>query len=94
MILSVAAIVGNIALPPARFDHEPDGRVLVYQYTLAQIEQQCRDANLVACWYRLGDTCIVILPIVGPGGVSLNDRALLRRHEYGHCNGWTKEHEE
>lgn len=93
MILAVAAIVGTIALPPARFDREPDMRVLVYEYTLEQVEQQCHGA-VVACSYRFADLCIVILPIVGPGGVNLNDRALLRRHEYGHCNGWTKEHEE
>ncbi len=92
MILAVIAIIGNIALPPARFNHEPKN-VLVYEYLLSQVEIQCQLPSVVSCAWSFGDLCIIILPIVGPGGVNLRNRMLLRQHEYGHCNGWSKDHE-
>ena len=50
--------------------------------------------DTMSCAIRLGDgACIEILPRVGPGGVSARDRALLQRHEDGHCNQKTPSHE-
>lgn len=92
MILAVSTIIGNIILPPIRFDYEPNKCILVYEYKLNRVETECH-GNFAACSYNLSDLCIVILPIIGPGGVSLRDRMLLRQHEYGHCNGWSKDHE-
>lgn len=92
--LTVAAIIGPILLPPAALDHEPTIQLSVREYPLAQVAGECHLPGVVACSFIIGDVCFVTLPKIGPGGVSLRDRALLRRHEYGHCNGWTKEHEQ
>ena len=95
---SVAAIIGSILLPPPALDHKPNGAVGVYEYPLAEIEAQCRklgpmEPNTLACALRFSaGECVEILPHVGPGGVSIRDRALLRRHEDGHCNQERPDH--
>lgn len=89
----IGAIVGAILLPPVALDHDPM-RVMVREYPLAQIAVECRINYAAACAIPMDGLCIVILPKMGPGGVSARDRDLLRRHEYGHCNGWTAGHEQ
>jgi hypothetical protein len=99
LALAILSMIGpaaraDILLPPERFDHPyPDTRV--QEMSLQEVEQTCdmenRHSGIMACvlfWssYKVGDTCIQVLPVIGPGGVSLRDRALLRRHEDGHCN--------
>lgn len=88
----IGAIVGAILLPPAALDYEP-ARVMVREYPLAQVAIECGIDYAAACSHPMDGLCIVILPIIGPGGVSIRDRDLLRRHEYGHCNQKHPSHE-
>lgn len=87
-----------IALPPAIFDHAYAGPVIERRVSAAEVERMCRVTDAEACTlFRpnfAGDTCFIITPVVGIGGVSQSAYELLRRHEIGHCNGWSDKHED
>lgn len=101
MDIITAAVVGSILLPPATIDHPPPATMLVVvrEYPLEQVGAACValgqiEPGALACSLRLGEgACIQILPKIGPGGVSTRDRALLKRHEDGHCNQERGSHE-
>jgi hypothetical protein len=81
-----------IPLPPAEFDHPAPNMVVEY-LSADKIAEQCGNQGKAAACVLMkpnfvGDKCFVLLPAVGPGGVSQRTQDLLRRHENGHCNGW------
>ena len=83
-------------LPPAKFDRPYTGKLTILKpddYALIRVV--CSDAaDPIACAFRTYDTatgetlsCLILL---GPK-VHDDERAL--RHEMGHCNGWSNDHE-
>lgn len=91
--IAATAVVGAILLPPPELDHEPTIPVSVRTLPLAEIAEACRIDYAYACTLNLGGVCFVTLPNVGPGGVGARTLALLRRHEWGHCNQDHPSHE-
>lgn len=81
--------------PPAIYDHPYSGPVIERIVTAAEVERMC-GGNIQACilfkpnFY--GDSCFVVLPVVGRGGTNQRSQNMLRRHEIGHCNGWGLDH--
>ena len=85
-----------VPLPPPEFDHEYKGRLTIAKldnYRL--IRAVCEDnPDAIACSFRIYDSttgapisCLIML-----GPMTHDDERVLR-HELGHCNGWTNEHE-
>jgi hypothetical protein len=93
---SPAIIPSHIPLPPVEFDHEYVGRLTVLKEpTYNLIRHVCSNtANAIACSYRTYDSAtganISCLVMLGPD-VHENEQVL--KHEIGHCNGWSNEHE-
>jgi hypothetical protein len=91
------ALPPYVTLPPAKYDGEYRGGQLIVtkwnDYSLIQLI--CKDTpNAVACSYKTYDpisgkliSCLIML---GPAAHN-NERVL--RHEIGHCNGWSDNHE-
>jgi hypothetical protein len=86
----------HVPLPPPEFDHEYKGRLTIAKldnYRL--IRAVCEDnPDAIACSFRIYDSttgapisCLIML-----GPMTHDDERVLR-HELGHCNGWTNEHE-
>jgi len=79
-----------VDLPPPQFDVPYAGKVIELRLGWDELETYCH-GKFYAC---MKDTfikhgiCIIALPKLGPGGVSLYTFLRLRRHEIGHCNGW------
>jgi hypothetical protein len=90
------ALPARIALPPAKYDGEFKGQVVITKWNdYSLIQNVCRDTpNAIACSYRTQDTAsgkpISCLIMLGPA--AHNNPAVLR-HEIAHCNGWTNAHE-
>ena len=89
------AVYSDVRLPPKQYDdHAFAGTIQRHQFSASQVDAECRKYGLTgpavqACAVRLGDdSCIVIMPWQGIGGVGARTWALLDRHERGHCNGW------
>jgi hypothetical protein len=88
-------ILPHVALPPAEFDHEFTGKlVILREDTHAFLRHVCRDVpNAIACSYRTYDSisgetlsCLIML-----GPEAHNDERVMR-HEMAHCNGWPGDH--
>lgn len=83
-------------LPPVQFDHPYNGMVIEMTMTAEQVAMVCKNPLAEACTIIgpnfPGDKCFIVIPKVGPGGVSQRTQTLLRRHEVGHCNGWGSNH--
>ena len=86
---------GYIPLPPAEFDHEYKGQLVVTKWNdYSLIQLICKETkNAIACSYRTYDSvsgetlsCLIML-----GPVAHNDERALR-HEMAHCNGWPGDH--
>lgn len=104
MPLLAALATLTIVLPPAKYDHTP-AVPPAYQFITAEAMQLIcfRDGPLVySCTRRnrLG-WCDEYLPdITDPNWPEFRDKkmdeddvAMLKRHEDGHCNGWSANHE-
>jgi hypothetical protein len=81
-----------VDVPPAEFAH-PAPNVVLEILPAAKIAEQCGNGGKAEACVLMkpnfkGDKCFMLLPSVGPGGVSQKTQDLLRRHENGHCNGW------
>jgi hypothetical protein len=89
-------ILPRVSLPPAEYDHPYAGKLTVLKEdTYNFIRHVCRDTvRAIACSYRTYDSAtganISCLIMLGPGTWS-DERVL--RHEIGHCNGWSNNHE-
>lgn len=83
-------------LPPVQYDHPYDGPVIEIVLPAAEVARRCGGENIEACTlFRpnfKGDKLFIVLPKVGPGGVSQRQQDVLRRHEIGHGNGWGDNH--
>jgi hypothetical protein len=93
----IVPVPTHIPLPPAEFDHPYEGKLTILRednYNF--LRHVCRDAtpNAIACNYRTFDSVtgqnISCLIMLGPD-VHENEQVL--KHEMGHCNGWSNDHE-
>ena len=86
-----AAALKPVPLPPAEFDREYKGQLVVTKFNdYSLIRMICKDTpNAIACSYRTYKVAtgapISCLIMLGPKAHD-DERAL--RHEIGHCNGW------
>jgi hypothetical protein len=85
-----------IPLPPAEFDHEYKGQLIITKWNdYSLIQMICKETtNAIACSYRTYDSisgkpisCLIML------GPLAHDNARVLQHEIGHCNGWSNKHE-
>jgi hypothetical protein len=93
----VAPALKLTLLPPVKYDHEyRGGQIIVTRWhDYAMVRTMCRDnPTAIACSYRVIDkatgedvSCLIAL-----GPAAWNDERTLR-HEIGHCNGWSDQHE-
>ena len=85
-----------VALPPLEYDHQYTGKLTILkQDDYLLIRELCRDVpTAIACSYRVYDiasgTTISCLIMLGP---KAHDDPNALRHEMGHCNGWSNNHE-
>lgn len=89
--------------PPARYDHEYDGDLTLFQLPQAEVANLCEEVFDAAgfpveasqtqrgCSWQRGDSCFVVTIDTTYSG-STPDAVL--RHELGHCNGWPYTHPE
>lgn len=83
-------------LPPVIYDHVPATPYTVQRMIASEVEGACQTLGAVpgslACAWRTKIGCTVIMPVVGPGGVTQRSFDIFLRHEFGHCNGWPSNH--
>jgi hypothetical protein len=95
-IPAMMPIMPRVALPPVEFDHQYAGKLTVLKEdNYVFIRHVCKDTpNAIACSFRTYDSVsgetISCLIMLGPETWE-DERAM--RHEIGHCNGWTNDHE-
>jgi hypothetical protein len=83
-----------ILLPPPPYDHPYTGPVTVIELSAPDVAIACGNPDAQACVYlKAPGGPMMILPKIGPGGVSARTRDLLRRHENGHLNAGVMGHE-
>lgn len=88
--LAMALMIGGIAMPPAKYDHEPRRPYSVHyvdqmtanQVCASKLREAARGSNIWGCAVPLMNT-IFVLETLPP-----NKRKLVLRHERGHLNGW------
>lgn len=84
-LLTTPALASGIAMPPARYDHEPAKHYGVIPASQARLNSLCKPPpgmKAVGCTVA-AMRMIYILDTLGP-----KKRALVLRHERGHINGW------
>jgi hypothetical protein len=92
----IAPALKPVPLPPVEFDREYKGQLVVTKFNdYSLIRMICKDVpTAIACSYRTYKTTtgepISCLILLGPKAHD-DERAL--RHEIGHCNGWSNNHE-
>jgi hypothetical protein len=96
-ILCGQGLSTTLVLPPAQYDKTYHGTVfLTYAGSKADVRDLCKrpdDPYALACSYAMGSKCIII---IGPKkdieeqGLTVD---IAMRHELGHCNGWSGNHE-
>src|SRR3989442_7646776 len=83
-------------LPPAEFDKPYTGKLIIRRFeTEEEIERICKGSAKYACAARVADGSACYL-FVGNDNVLKRNHVpyeFMLRHELGHCNGWTKDHE-
>jgi hypothetical protein len=83
-----AAAVPGTVLPPPEFDHTPTIPFEEFVPDVPQVTAACWAQGLdqqhlwAGCATRAKGTCTIFRI----------DNARVRRHEYGHCNGWPPDH--
>lgn len=80
------AIYSRVEEPPAQFDHPCEHTEVDLPST--GVDAVCGRENMACIFLDAPGGPIVVLPKIGPGGVSKWMQDLLRRHEIAHCNGW------
>jgi hypothetical protein len=79
--------------PPIEFDQPFPGVVIEHMLPARQAQEICGGGRRLACMlHRHGSVCHIVLPRVEEGLVTVQQQALIRRHEIGHCNGWPADH--
>ncbi len=76
-----------ILSPPAVYDHPYVGPLIEWVMPAPKVDALCRalggavrGEQYQGCQFKLGDHCFIV--------VAEHVRALARRHEIAHCNGW------
>jgi hypothetical protein len=83
-----APMIPMAPIPPVEFDGPYKGRLTVTNLEdYGIIRYICKNPTAVACAIHTWGDCLILL---GPGTWS-NKEVL--RHELGHCNGWSNNHE-
>src|SRR5262245_38651322 len=82
---------------PPEFARPYDGELVIEFGTSEQVAKRCGHPFAMACVLIMpnfkGDRCYIVLPLVGPGGVSAATQKFLKeKHEEPHCNGWPADH--
>lgn len=89
--------------PPARYDHAYTGKLLLQKLPQAKVQKACqwlfarygmKDTTSFqqhGCAKAFPDSCIVIT--IDKTYMGATPAAVLR-HELGHCNGWSGDHED
>jgi hypothetical protein len=83
-----AEVVSGTVLPPTVYDHVPSMPIEEHVLSFEQVTAKCRQLGLdqhltwSGCANRDTGTCVIY---------RVAD-ARVRRHEYGHCNGWAPNH--
>jgi hypothetical protein len=86
--LSAPLIPNVIPMPPPEFDTPYKGKLTVTNMEdYGVIRFICKSTSAVACTVHTWGECLILL---GPGTWSNKD---VMRHELGHCNGWSNNHE-
>jgi len=83
-------------LPPAEYDKPFTGKLIIRRFeTEEEIAQICKGTSRVACTARSIDHKTCYLFIANDDVIRRNrgSYAFTVRHELGHCNGWTQNHE-
>lgn len=89
--------------PPTRFDKPYEGVLIEHALPKGQVESYCqklfswssgrkvaRDNKLLGCAVNRPGFCVIVY-IDKPHGFYMPE--VIRRHEIGHCNGWSGDHE-
>lgn len=91
--------------PPSRYDHAYTGQMVVHRVPVGQVDEACISlytkhdrmawrwqvkANQHGCSFVQGSVCEVVIPT---GPIMKATPIAILRHETGHCNGWSGEHE-
>jgi hypothetical protein len=82
-------------LPPPEYDKPFTGKLTIRRLeTEEEVFRTCKTSR-VACAWRVADGSACHLLIVNDKVIRSNHGswAFTLRHELGHCNGWTQEHE-
>jgi hypothetical protein len=90
LVLFIGPRVYEATRPPARYDHAHRGADVRY-VSHEEALRLCGPAHprntsgVIACAFNTVRPCVIV---IGPGEL----RGVLR-HEEGHCNGWSANHE-
>jgi hypothetical protein len=81
-----APIGWSLIEPPARFDHPYAGQHTIKYVAESETRSRC---NGIGCSYIESGECTTYIATD-----SVIPASMILRHEIGHCNGWTKAHED
>jgi len=98
--VSAAAFAGDrkyYVLPPAEYDHPYKGQLT---WQMARDQQQVRDIcpeskfalGALACSLRYPNSCMIVIVRDDEIKKAGFPPDLIKRHEIGHCNGWSSDH--
>lgn len=85
MIAILLAAGLSVEPPPPGYDRPFPGMAVQFA-SPGQIRRWCGSPRAVACAYKAGDRCTILLPHGTPAG------SPLYRHERAHCHGWSGRH--
>jgi hypothetical protein len=103
MMLSVPVLVHSLPLPraqqekllpPAEYDHDYDGELLLVRMAAEDISIVCKRALApgqtltLGCSQSIGRSCRVMIAKDEELKQHGLDYDIVYRHEVGHCNGW------
>ncbi len=90
----------TILLPPPQYDHQPTIPVIEQVLAASEVQRICFD--LVAKWNGAAEANMRrgIGGWHGCSGIAKDGKCYVwriddddvRRHEFGHCNGWARDH--
>lgn len=94
MLIATAALADD-SYPPARYDHEFNGQLIVRNVSTEELYRVCNQrpspfGRLLACSYPPGQfgmpkhRCIIFMGDASHPGIF--------EHERAHCNGWPANH--
>jgi hypothetical protein len=90
-------------LPPMEYDYPPNGDVIIQRGDKEKMEKECPKTPYpitFACAFRLAGTpkgkpwpyCRIVIANADILRDAPWSYETILRHEFGHCNGWPKDH--